>query len=1002
MVIMIKNRRWNAILAVGLLCSAVIHAKAWKSAELISKETFKYGAFEARIRAAEGSGMITTFFLWKDGSELPGAKWQEQDFEIWGKDGLVQSQAMTPGNPRVEHTAVHRLPTKAWERYFTYRMEWTPSKLAFYIDGTKVREETDPVEFEKLLNPAKAEPAQLRTGLWAGDFAWSGAFDSTKVPQASFVNWLQVYDYTPGAGPNGSDFSLRWRDNFDGMNWNRWWSANWTFEYSVSDYTAGNHTAKDGALVSVLTTWQKEGTFPSVPVDDGQLLPIEVTPPTPVLDTNPISIPAEFSALRLARALEYSTGDYGNGTSVGCATREPDVDLETNDDPSSQGPCHIGFTDAGEWVEYDLVSADNQNYDLFLDAGSGYIGNTFHVLLDGVLVGSTMTVPTSGWSNFATHEILNVPMTSGRHVLRVVFDDGYVNLNKIEVRVHQGSVVAPVALPGRLDAGNYARYLDYSPGNQGGAGKVDDVDKTQTADQGGGLAIGYTDGGEWVEYDVDVAQAGSYDLTARMASAEEPRWILVKVDGIAVTEAILSSSDDWEIFTDRTVTGVPLTAGKHTVQIYFETGRLNFRYLDIATSAPAIPASVMGVVATASDASVQLSWQKVDGATYYKVLRDGVVLQQVATTTLTDRTVINGVAYQYQVVAGNTSGEASPSVSVEAKPVAPAAPSAPTGLVATSGNARVDLSWNASTLATGYQILRATGVADLAVVASTTSLVYSDASVINGASYRYAVRGVNGSTLGELATPVAANPRGVVPAIATGLTATAGTATIALGWTASVGATGYRVVRVNGATTTSTAVTGTTLLDTKVVNGQVYSYSVVALNEWGEAVASSAVSASVIAPPAVSLKAQYKNGNANSSTNMLYPRFQLVNTGSTAVDLSKVTIRYWYTSEGNQGQTNWFDWAQIGVANLVASFGKLLPAKPNADSYLQISFKATAGTLAAGRSTGEIQSRVGKSDWSNYTQTNDASFGSTQTASFADWSKVTVYFDGKLVWGVEP
>ncbi|MBK8802715.1 MAG: carbohydrate-binding protein [Fibrobacteres bacterium] len=972
---------------------------------MISRETFKYGAFEARIRAAEGSGMITTLFLWKDGSEIPGAKWQEQDFEIWGKDGLVQSQAMTPGNPRIEHTAVHRLPTKAWERYYTYRMEWTPTRLAFYIDGTKVREETDPVEFEKLLNPAKAEPAQLRTGLWAGDFAWSGAFDSTKVPQASFVNWMQVYDYTPGAGPDGSDFSLRWRDNFDAMNWNRWWSANWTFEYSVSDYTARNHSAKEGALVSVLTTWQKEGTFPAVPVDDGQLLPIVVAPPAPVLDTTPIALPAEFSALRLARAFEYSSGDEGNGTAAGCRTRVPGVDLETNDNPATQGTCHIGFTEAAEWIEYDLVASDNRSYDFLLDAGSGYGGNRFHVLLDGAQIGQTMTVPTIGWSEFATHEIADIAMTPGRHVLRVVFDDGYVNLNKIAVRAHQGSEVAPVAIPGRLDADNYVRYFENSPGNQGGAGKVDDVDKVMTPDQGGGLAIGYADGGEWVEYDVDVAAAGKYDFTARLASAEDLRSIQVKVDGIAVSAPIVATAEDWEVFSDQTVPDISLTAGKHVVQILFVTGRLNFRYLDIVPSepsAPAIPPTVDGVVATVSDASVQLTWQSATGATYYKVLRDGVLLQQVSTTSLTDRSVVYDVAYEYAVVSGNASGESAPSVLVQAKLVSPKAPSAPTGLAAVSGNARVDLSWNASAGASAYQILRGAGLADLAAIATTTSLTFSDASVTNGVSYRYAVRAVNGAISGEPTTSVAANPRGVPPAIATGLKATAGSASVSLVWTASVGATGYRVIRQNGASSTSFTVALTSLQDLTVINGQAYSYSVVAVNEWGDALASSSVTVTPVAPPVTTLKAQYKNGNANATTNMLYPRFQLVNAGSTSVDLSKVTIRYWYTSEGNAAQTNWFDWAQIGTSNLVASFGKLAPAKTTADSYLQISFKATAGTLAAGRSTGEIQSRVGKSDWSNYNQANDASFGATQTASFADWTKVTVYFDGKLIWGVEP
>ena len=40
-------------------------------------------------------------------------------------------------------------------------------------------------------------------------------------------------------------------------------------------------------------------------------------------------------------------------------------------------------------------------------------------------------------------------------------------------------------------------------------------------------------------------------------------------------------------------------------------------------------------------------------------------------------------------------------------------------------------------------------------------------------------------------------------------------------------------------------------------------------------------------------------------------------------------------------------------------------------------------------------------DWTNYTQTNDYSFDATKT-SYADWTKVTLYRNGVLVWGVEP
>src|SRR5579883_1880085 len=152
-------------------------------------------------------------------------------------------------------------------------------------------------------------------------------------------------------------------------------------------------------------------------------------------------------------------------------------------------------------------------------------------------------------------------------------------------------------------------------------------------------------------------------------------------------------------------------------------------------------------------------------------------------------------------------------------------------------------------------------------------------------------------------------------------------------------------------------------------------------------------------PVSGGVKVQYKNNDSAPGDNQIKPGLQVVNTGSSSVDLSTVTVRYWFTRDGGSSTLVYnCDWAAIGCGNIRASFGSVNPATPTADTYLQLSF--TGGTLAAGGSTGEIQNRVNKSDWSNFDETNDYSYG-TNTA-FQDWTKVTVYVNGRLVWGTEP
>ena len=151
------------------------------------------------------------------------------------------------------------------------------------------------------------------------------------------------------------------------------------------------------------------------------------------------------------------------------------------------------------------------------------------------------------------------------------------------------------------------------------------------------------------------------------------------------------------------------------------------------------------------------------------------------------------------------------------------------------------------------------------------------------------------------------------------------------------------------------------------------------------------------------LKVQYRAADTNAGDNQIKPHFNIVNQSTSAVPLSELKIRYWYTREGTQAQNFWCDYSAVpgSCSNVTGTFVQVNPARPGADFYLEVGFTAAAGSVAASGQSGEIQTRFAKTDWSNYTETGDYSFDPTKT-SFADWTRVTLYRNGVLVWGTEP
>jgi len=133
----------------------------------------------------------------------------------------------------------------------------------------------------------------------------------------------------------------------------------------------------------------------------------------------------------------------------------------------------------------------------------------------------------------------------------------------------------PHPVPGVIQAeafdvgGPGIAYMDGSAANEGGQLRPDDaVDIEPTTDDGGEYNVGWIFPGEWLTYTVSVAEAGSYDIFARVASPGPGGIFTLTVDRVAVPGTFqVPATGGWQQW--QTIQGprVELTSGVHQLRL---------------------------------------------------------------------------------------------------------------------------------------------------------------------------------------------------------------------------------------------------------------------------------------------------------------------------------------------------------------------------------------------------------------------------------------------------
>ena len=139
--------------------------RPFRSGAFASTGRFGYGLFEAELKAARGSGLITGFFLHRDSPrqeidvELPGRDTRRMLVNVYfnpGDEGAAMGYGYR-GTPRMIE-----LGFDAAAGFHSYAIEWTPDGIRWIVDGRPVHERGrwEPTPIPHL-------PMRLYANLWS-------------------------------------------------------------------------------------------------------------------------------------------------------------------------------------------------------------------------------------------------------------------------------------------------------------------------------------------------------------------------------------------------------------------------------------------------------------------------------------------------------------------------------------------------------------------------------------------------------------------------------------------------------------------------------------------------------------------------------------------------------------------------------------------------------------------------------------------------------------------
>lgn len=206
----------------------------------------------------------------------------------------------------------------------------------------------------------------------------------------------------------------------------------------------------------------------------------------------------------------------------------------------------------------------------------------------------------------------------------------------IEVGPYGGT---PAVVPGKIEAENYDNgfagkaYNDLSEGN-----KCDDYTDFYRSDDidikkiDGGIALGHCQKGEWMNYTIDVAADGEYDVTLRVGTGNSDGGLMTVSVGNEVKEVTIDKTGDWGTFAEVKIGSMKLYKGEQTLRLSIDKDWIDVDWIKFEAS------DATGLTSMASNAVIAVVPNPASSAIEVIGVEEGALIEIIAPTGTTIKT----------------------------------------------------------------------------------------------------------------------------------------------------------------------------------------------------------------------------------------------------------------------------------------------------------------------------------------------------------------------------